>query len=51
VLVTRHGRPAALIIGVEGVIEARRKTSKTISADEMARRLRVAKKPRSKRTH
>ena len=67
VLVTRHGRPAALIIGVEGeefedlmtrsdpefwqMIEARRKTSKTISADEMRRRLGMTKRRRSKRTH
>jgi len=55
VLVTRHGRPAALIIGVEGeefedlmtrsdpefwkMIEARRKASKTISASAMRERL------------
>jgi prevent-host-death family protein len=67
VLVTRHGRPAALIIGVEGedfedlmtrsdsefwqTIEARRRASKTIPADEMRKRLGVAKKRRSKRTH
>jgi prevent-host-death family protein len=67
VLVTRHGRPAALIIGVEGeefedlmtrsdpefwqMIEARRKTSKTISGDEMRRRLGMTKRRRSKRTH
>jgi prevent-host-death family protein len=65
VLVTRHGRPAALIIGVEGeefedlftrsdpefwkMIEARRKASKTVTADEMRRRLGVAKKRRAKR--
>ena len=65
VLVTRHGKPAALIIGVEGedfedlvtrsdpefwlMIESRRKASKTIPAGEMRRRLRVAKKSRSKR--
>jgi prevent-host-death family protein len=67
VLVTRHGKPAALIIGVEGedfedlmtrsdpkfwqMIEARRKASKTISAGEMRKRLRVATKPRPKRKH
>jgi putative addiction module component (TIGR02574 family) len=60
VLVTRHGRPAALIIGVEGeefedlmtrsdpefwrMIETRRSTSKTISASEMRKRLGLAKK-------
>jgi prevent-host-death family protein len=67
VLVTRHGRPAAIIIGVEGeeledlmtrsdpkfwqMIETRRKASKTISSDEMRRRLGVARrsKPRRKR--
>ena len=65
VLVTRHGKPAALIIGVEGeefedlmtrsdprfwqMIESRRKASKTFSAAEMRRRLRLAKKRRSKR--
>jgi prevent-host-death family protein len=65
VLVTRHGKPAALIIGVEGedfedlmtrsdpefwrMIESRRKASKIIPAGEMRRRLRMAKKPRSKR--
>jgi len=64
VLVTRHGKPAALIIGVEGedfedlmtrsdpafwqMIEKRRKASKTVSASEMRRRLGVAKKPRGK---
>ena len=67
VLVTRHGRPAAIIIGVEGeeledlltrsdprfwqMIETRRKASKTISSDEIRRRLGVARrsKPRRKR--
>ena len=67
VLVTRHGRPAAIIIGVEGeeledlmtrsdpkfwqIIETRRKASKTISSDEMRRRLGVVRrsKPRRKR--
>ena len=55
VLVTRHGKPAALIIGVEGeefedlmtrsdpafwqMIEARRSASKPVSSDEMRRRL------------
>jgi prevent-host-death family protein len=66
-LVTRHGKPAALIIGVEGedfedlmtrsdpefwqMIEARRKASKTISANEMRKRLGVTKKPSPKRKH
>ena len=66
VLVTRHGRPAAIIIGVEGedfedlmtrsdpkfwqMIEARRKAAKTISSAEMRRRLGVARKATSKRT-
>lgn len=65
VLVTRHGRPAALIIGVEGetledlmtrsdsefweMIEARRKAAKTISADEMRGRLGVSRKSEAKR--
>jgi prevent-host-death family protein len=67
VLVTRHGKPAALLIGVEGeefedlmtrtdpefwqMIEARRKTSKTVDADEMHRRLglRTRTKKRSQR--
>ena len=62
---TRHGRPAAIIIGVAGetiedlmtrsdrelweVIEARRKAAKTITAEEMRRRLGVSRKPRAKR--
>ncbi len=66
VLVTRHGKPAALIVGVEGedfedlmtrsnpefwqMIEARRKASKTVSASEMRKRLGVTKRP-SKRKH
>ena len=65
VLVTRHGRPAAIIIGVEGeeledlltrsdpkfwqMIETRRKASKTISSDEMRRRLGVARKSKPRR--
>jgi len=65
VLVTRHGKPSALIIGVEGeqfedlltrsdsqfweMIESRRKASKTMSAGEMRRRLGVGKKRSSKR--
>jgi prevent-host-death family protein len=64
VLVTRHGKPSALIIGVEGeqfedlftrsdsqfweMIESRRKASKTVSAGEMRRRLGLGKKRRSK---
>ena len=67
VLVTRHGKPAVLIIGVEGedfedlmtrsdpefwqMIEARRKASKTISAGEMRTRLRLARRPKSRRKH
>src|SRR4051812_22028207 len=65
VLVTRHGKPAALIIGVEGedfedlmtrsdpefwrVIESRRSQSRTIPACEMRKCLGVPKKPTSKR--
>jgi prevent-host-death family protein len=65
VLVTRHGRPAALIIGVAGesiedlltrsdrelwdIIEARRKAARTIPADEMRQRLGVSKKKRAHR--
>jgi len=65
VLVTRHGRPAALIIGVEGepiedlltrsdpefwrMIEARRRNSRTVSADEMRRRLGINRKARTRR--
>lgn len=65
ILVTRHGRPAALIIGVEGeafedlmtrsdpefwrMIESRRGAARPIPAGEMRRRLDVAKKPGSKR--
>ena len=66
VLVTRHGRPAALIVGVDGesiedlltrsdpdfwkMIEARRKAAKAIPADEMRRRLGVSRKQRAKRS-
>ena len=65
VLVTRHGKPAALIIGVAGEefedlmtradsefwqrIETRRAASKTVSGDEMRRRLGVTKRRRRKR--
>lgn len=65
VLVTRHGKPAAMIIGVEGeefedlmarsdpefwqMIEARRKAGKTISGGEIRKRLGVATKPRPRR--
>jgi prevent-host-death family protein len=65
VLVTRHGRPAAIIIGVEGeeledlmtrsdpkfwqMIETRRKASKTIPSDEMRRRLGVARRSKPRR--
>lgn len=65
VLVTRHGRPAALIIGVEGeefedlmtrsdtafweMIQARRKEKKTISASDMRARLGLVEAPKVKR--
>ena len=65
VLVTRHGRPAAIIIGVAGediedlmtrsdpefweMIEARRTAAKLVSAAEMRRRLGVTRKPKAKR--
>ncbi len=58
ILITRHGRPAAILIGVEGeeiedlltmadsdfwaMIEERRRHSSTVSADEMRARLGVA---------
>lgn len=64
-LVTRHRRPAALIIGVEGeefedlitrsdsefwrMIEARRSASKTIPPNEMRKRLGQAKKRHKRR--
>src|SRR5207248_40826 len=64
VLVTRHGKPAALIIGVKGedfedlmtksdsdfwrTIESRRKASRTIPAGEMRKRLGISKKRPSK---
>jgi prevent-host-death family protein len=65
VLVTRHGRPAAVIVGVVGesiedlltrsdagfweMIEARRKTAKSIPADEVRRRLGVSRKQPARR--
>jgi prevent-host-death family protein len=65
VLITKHGRPAALIIGVEGeefedlmtrsdpefwrTIETRRKSSKSVSADEMRKRLGLRRKPRARK--
>ena len=65
VLVTRHGRPAALIIGVAGesiedlltrsdpefweMITTRRKAGKTVSAEEMRKRLGVSRKARARR--
>jgi len=65
VLVTRHGKPAALIIGVEGedmedlmtrsdprfwsMIEARRGASRTITAGEMRKRLGIGKAKRKAR--
>ncbi len=67
ILVTRHGKPAALIIGVAGedfedlmtqsdpefwrMIEARRASSKTVPSDEMRQRLGLAKRRRPKRKH
>jgi len=64
VLVTRHGKPAVLLIGVEGesfedvmtrsdpefwkMIESRRRASKTISAGEMRRRLGVGNKRKAR---
>ena len=67
VFITRHGKPAALIIGVEGeafedlmtrsdpefwqMIEARRAASKTISSHEMRRRLSLPRRRRPKRKH
>jgi len=65
VLVTRHGKPAALIIGVAGetiedlltrsdpefwaLLESRRKAAKLVSADEMRKRLGAPRKSRAKR--
>jgi len=65
VLVTRHGKPAALIIGVAGetiedlmtrsdpefwaLIESRRKAAKVVSADELRKRLGAPRKSRAKR--
>jgi prevent-host-death family protein len=62
ILITRHGRPVALIVGVEGeefedlmtrsdpefwtMIESRRKHSRTAPASEMRRRLGTARKRR-----
>ncbi len=67
VLVTRHGKPAALIIGVEGeefedlmtrsdpefwqMIEARRKAAKLLSAQEMRKRLGLERKGKRRRKH
>jgi len=67
VLITKHGKPAALVIGVEGealedlltmgnprfweLIESRRRPGRTLSLDEVRRRLGASKKPkRSRRT-
>ncbi len=65
VLITRHGRPAAIMVGVEGeefedlmtrsdpefwrTIESRRTNSKTLSSQEMRKRLFVKAKTRSLR--
>lgn len=64
ILITRHGRPAAVIIGVEGesiedvltatdegfwaMIEERRKHSRTISAAAMRRRLGIGGRPKGR---
>ncbi len=61
ILITKHGRPAALVVGVEGedleelltmgnprfweMIESRRRSRKTFSMGEVRRRLGVSKKP------
>ncbi len=65
ILITRHGRPAAIIVGVQGeefedlmtrsdpefwrMIEARRKGSSTISAEEMRRRLGARRRTKRRR--
>jgi prevent-host-death family protein len=65
VLITKHGKPAALVIGVEGedledlltmgnprfweMVEARRASTKTLSIEEVRRRLGVPKKAESVR--
>jgi prevent-host-death family protein len=67
VLVTRHGKPAAIIIGVVGqdfedlmtrsdpefweLIKARRASSKAVSSTEARRRLGVTQRRRPKRKH
>ncbi len=65
ILITKHGRPAALLVGVEGeeieelltmgnprfweMIESRRRSRKTFSMGEVRRRLRVPKKTEGRR--
>lgn len=65
ILITRHGRPVALIVGVEGeefedlmtrsdpefwrMIESRRKSSRTVPAAEMRQRLGVTRAARRRR--
>lgn len=65
VLITRHGKPAALMIGVEGqemedlltrlnprfweMIEQRRRRSAPVTATELRARLGLARKPSRKR--
>jgi len=65
VLITKHGKPAALVIGVEGealedlltmgnprfweLIESRRRPGRTLSLDEVRRRLGASKKPKRSR--
>lgn len=64
VVVTRHGKPVALVTGVEGydwedlywstntafwkMVEERRKETKTVSFEEVCRRLRIPVKPRKR---
>jgi prevent-host-death family protein len=65
VLITKHGKPAALVIGVEGealedlltmgnprfweLIESRRRPGRTLNLDEVRRRLGVSKKKKRRR--
>ncbi len=65
VLITKHGRPAALVVGVEGeeledlltvanprfweLVESRRKALKTVPLGEVRRRLGVARTERTRK--
>ena len=65
ILITRRGKPAALVIGVEGeeledlltmadpqfweLIEARRRQKTTISLNEVRKRLGLARTPKSRK--